>query len=188
MITKLEKLGLEVRLATFTEWPLYTSWTFRRDSWNGRRFRDWLKGHLQIQVQQWQEHRIVRAFSAQFPVPHDEPVDTVLARSSVYMSLAVKGEAVLSVGKAIEMVNNRSAGIVNAMPFNCMPGTVVTSLSRKLSEDLGNVPWLNISYEGLKDSSEDTRLEAFADQVRSFHDRTVRPFVKDSVLASQTLE
>lgn len=188
LITKLEKLGLEVRLATFTEWPLYTSWTYRRDSWNGRQFRDWLKGHLQIQVQQWQEHKIVRAFSAQFPVPHDEPVDTVLARASVYMSLEVKGEAVLSVGKAIEMVSHGSAGIVNAMPFNCMPGTVVTSLSRKLSEDLGNVPWLNISYEGLKDSAEDTRLEAFADQVRSFHNRTIGALTQDSVIASQALE
>jgi predicted nucleotide-binding protein (sugar kinase/HSP70/actin superfamily) len=87
------------------------------------------------------------------------------------MSLEVKGEAVLSVGKAIEMVEHDAAGIVNAMPFNCMPGTVVSSLSRKLSEDLGNVPWLNISYEGLQDTAEDTRLEAFADQVKSFHDR-----------------
>ena len=49
-----------------------------------------------------------------------------------------------------------------------MPGTVVSSLSKKISDDLGGIPWLNISYEGLRDSGEDTRLEAFADQARSF--------------------
>jgi len=72
------------------------------------------------------------------------------------------------VGKAIEMTQEGASGIVNAMPFNCMPGTVVSSLSKRVSEDLGGVPWLNISYEGLRDSGEDTRLEAFADQVRVF--------------------
>jgi len=168
LITKLEKLGLEVRLATFSEWPLYTSWTYRRDSWSNRQFRSWLAAHLQILVQHRQEHRIFRAFAAHFPIPDDESVSSVLKRASAYMALEVKGEAVLSVGKAIEMVQNGAAGIVNAMPFNCMPGTVVSSLSRKLSNDLGRVPWLNISYEGLQDTAEDTRLEAFADQVRSF--------------------
>ena len=74
----------------------------------------------------------------------------------------------LSIGKGIEMAHGGAAGIVNAMPFNCMPGTVVSSLSKKISEDLGDIPWLNISYEGLQDSGEETRLEAFADQVRSF--------------------
>ena len=48
------------------------------------------------------------------------------------------------------------------------PGTAVSSLSRTVAEDLGGVPWLNISYEGLRDSGEETRLEAFAEQVRAF--------------------
>ncbi|PWB73536.1 hypothetical protein C3F09_05185, partial [candidate division GN15 bacterium] len=169
LIAKLEKLGVEIRLATFSEWPLYTSWTYRRDSWTDRRFKDWLKGHLQILIQERQEHQIFRAFASRYPIPHDEPVGSVLKRASEYMPREVKGEAILSVGKAIEMAQSGAAGIVNAMPFNCMPGTVVSSLSRKLSADLGQIPWLNISYEGLQDTAEDTRLEAFADQVRSFH-------------------
>jgi len=57
------------------------------------------------------------------------------------------------------------------MPFNCMPGTIVTSLSRRVAHDLGEVPWLNISYEGLQDTGEETRLEAFVDQVRNMHAR-----------------
>jgi hypothetical protein len=48
-----------------------------------------------------------------------------------------------------------------------MPGTIVTSLSRKISQDLGDMPWLNISYEGLQDTGEETRLDAFMDQVKN---------------------
>jgi predicted nucleotide-binding protein (sugar kinase/HSP70/actin superfamily) len=182
LIPKLEQFGLEVRLATFTEWPLYTGWTYKRDAWRRRSIRDTLHGHAQYLVQEWQEHRVVSAFAKWFDLSRDESVDSVLKRASRYLSVDFKGEAILSVGKAMETVEHGAKGIVNAMPFNCMPGTVVSSLSRKVAQDLGGVPWLNISYEGLRDSGEDTRLEAFADQARAFvgYGRSGRNPVKSS--------
>jgi len=119
-------------------------------------------------VQGRQEHSLNKSFSKYLPLRHDYPVGKVLKLATRYIQLDYKGEAVLSIGKAMEMAENGASGIVNAMPFNCMPGTVVSSLSKKISDDLDGIPWLNISYEGLRDSGEDTRLEAFADQVRSF--------------------
>lgn len=165
LIQKLEMLGLEVWLATFTEWPLYTSTTYRRDAIQEWNLKALAHSSLQLIVQRWQEHRLMRAASRDFPLRREHSVSTVMDLASKYLSKDIKGEAILSVGKAIEMVNAGASGIVNAMPFNCMPGTIVSSLSRKLSDDLGGIPWLNISYEGLRDSGEETRLEAFADQV-----------------------
>lgn len=109
----------------------------------------------------------MRAARQVFPIRPEGSVSSVMDLASNYLSKDIKGEAILSVGKAIEMVRSGASGIVNAMPFNCMPGTIVSSLSRKLADDLGGLPWLNISYEGLRDSGEETRLEAFADQVMS---------------------
>ncbi len=168
LITKLERLGMEVRLATFSEWPVYTSYTFRRDSFLKKDLKGLVKSNLQIFTQEHMEHNIVKAFSENFPVEEDKTVYHVLGLASKYLPLDVKGEAILSIGKAIEMANSGASGIVNAMPFNCMPGTIVSSFSRKVSDDLGRIPWLNISYEGLRDSGEDTRLEAFAEQVQAF--------------------
>ncbi|MEW6049979.1 MAG: acyl-CoA dehydratase activase [Candidatus Zixiibacteriota bacterium] len=168
LVDKLERLGLEVRLAPFAEWPLYTSTTYLHESLRSRHWRGLVQSLLQLGVQMRHEHRIMKAFRKHLPIPVDDSVATVMRRASRYLSLDYKGEAVLSIGKAIEMVESGACGVVNAMPFNCMPGTVVSSLSRNVAQDLGNVPWLNISYEGLQDSAEDTRLEAFADQVRSF--------------------
>jgi predicted CoA-substrate-specific enzyme activase len=168
LIENLERHGLEVRLAPFCEWPVYTSTTYQIDSWNARNWKGYFQSTLQIGVQGFQEHRIFAAFEQSLAIPEDRPVAEVMKLASRYLSLDYKGEAVLSIGKAIEMVGDGASGIVNAMPFNCMPGTVVSSLSRKVAADLGEVPWLNISFEGLRDSGEETRLEAFADQVRSF--------------------
>jgi predicted CoA-substrate-specific enzyme activase len=179
LIEKLENLGLEVWLATFTEWPLYTSYTFLRDSFAERNLKGLLKARLQIAVQEWLEHRLLRQFSRYVDVTHEYPVSKVLKMASRYLPLDYKGEAILSIGKAMEMTRKGASGIVNAMPFNCMPGTVVSALSKKVSEDHDGIPWLNISYEGLRDSGEETRLEAFAEQVKAYAERSVA--VSDAV-------
>ncbi|MEA2030788.1 MAG: acyl-CoA dehydratase activase [candidate division Zixibacteria bacterium] len=168
LIERLEKFGLEVRLATFTEWPLYTSYTFRRDSFINRNLKGLLMSNIQILTQQYMEHKVFSAFQKHFDLVEDLSVGRVMQLASRYLPLDIEGEAILTIGKAIEMGTNGVSGIVNAMPFNCMPGTVVTSLSRKLSNDLGKIPWLNISYEGLQDSGEEIRLEAFAEQSIAF--------------------
>ncbi len=168
LIEKLEKLGLEVWLATFCEWPMYTSLDFRRDAWLKRDYRGLLKGTLQVLFQQRQEHKLVNTVSNIFDIGHEYPTSKILDLAAEYLPRDYKGEALLSIGKAIEMAEQGAGGIMNAMPFNCMPGTVVSSLSKKISDDNDGIPWLNMSYEGLRDSGEETRLEAFAEQVKSF--------------------
>ena len=168
LIEKLEQLGLEVWLATFAEWPLYTSHTYLVDSFYARDFKSAFHAAIQILVQSRQEKKIINRFNRNFHLNHELSTRQVLNRAEQYIPTDCKGEALLSIGKAIEMVEYGCAGVVNAMPFNCMPGTIVSSLSGKVASDCGGVPWLNISYEGLQDSGEDTRLEAFSDQVKSF--------------------
>jgi predicted CoA-substrate-specific enzyme activase len=167
LITKVENLGLEVKLAAFGEWINYTSYTFRLDSIYDRDWKAFLQAILQEYYQHRDEHKIEKHFMKHFPIDSETAVSRVTQLASPYLSVEIRGEAVLSIGKAIDFVNRGAGGIINCMPFNCMPGTIVSSLSRKISHDLGDVPWLNISYEGLQDTGEETRLEAFAGQVIS---------------------
>ncbi|MFQ6008632.1 MAG: acyl-CoA dehydratase activase-related protein, partial [Candidatus Zixiibacteriota bacterium] len=168
LIEKLERLGLEVWLASFCEWPMYTSLDYFYDAVKDRELGEIIQSSLQVLTQKRYERKITKAFGRRIKLRHEYPVGKTMKLASRYLPADFKGEAILSVGKAIEMAREGAVGIINAMPFNCMPGTVVSSLSKKLSEDLGGIPWLNISYEGLRDSGEETRLEAFADQVRAF--------------------
>ena len=95
----------------------------------------------------------------------------MLGLASPYLHESFGGEAILSIGKAVEYIHQGLAGVVNAMPFTCMPGTVVTAMSKKLREDFGNFPFLNLAYEGQEDSNEITRLEAFMHQARDFRNK-----------------
>ena len=79
------------------------------------------------------------------------------------------GEAILSIGKSIDYVNQGASGIANVMPFSCLPGTIVTAISKKVKEDFNNVPWINIAYDGQQDEvGVLTYLEAFMYQAKNY--------------------
>ncbi len=81
----------------------------------------------------------------------------------------------LSVGKAIDYINRGVSGIVNVMPFTCMPGTIASAVLKRVREDHDNIPLLNIAYEGQGDSQTLTRIEAFMHQAKAYKEaRTSR--------------
>jgi hypothetical protein len=65
-----------------------------------------------------------------------------------YVHHSFEGEAALSVGKAVDYAKRGVAGIINVMPFSCMPGTIAGALLKRMREDHDNIPLLSISYEG----------------------------------------
>ncbi|MCD4669528.1 MAG: acyl-CoA dehydratase activase-related protein, partial [Actinomycetia bacterium] len=75
------------------------------------------------------------------------------------------GEAALSVGKSIEWAENGANGIINVLPFTCIPGNIVNAISKSIKEEY-HIPWLNLAFDGLEQGTTQTRLEAFMYQTR----------------------
>jgi predicted nucleotide-binding protein (sugar kinase/HSP70/actin superfamily) len=96
----------------------------------------------------------------------DEPTEHVLELARPYLHDSFEGEAILSIGKMVEYHHAGFGGAVNVMPFSCMPSTIVSTLTRRISADCGDMPILNISFDGQEDPTLTTRLEAFIEQVR----------------------
>ncbi|HDY72377.1 MAG TPA: hypothetical protein ENH50_12015 [Nitrospirae bacterium] len=88
-----------------------------------------------------------------------------MKKASPYLHESFEGEAILSIGKSIDMIERGAAGVVNAMPFGCMPGTVVTALMRGVSELYG-VPFISIPYDGTDSPTTQLQLEAFMEQAK----------------------
>jgi len=55
-------------------------------------------------------------------------------------------------------------GIINVIPFHCMPGTVVNGVLERFQKDFYGMPCLKLSFDGQEQSNEETRLEAFMHQ------------------------
>jgi predicted nucleotide-binding protein (sugar kinase/HSP70/actin superfamily) len=102
---------------------------------------------------------------------HEPTTRQILDKAAPYLPETFEGEAVLSIGKVMDYILKGAHGIINVMPFTCMPGTVVNGILKKVREKELNIPFINMVYEGIEDTNTKTRLEAFVYQAREFMER-----------------
>jgi len=169
LIEQLEALGAETALASVGEWMYYTNITRKLGALRERDWKEFLNNLLKDKVQ----HRIERRMAAPFvPVVGnivEPPIKSILECAKPYIDPTFEGEAVMSIGKIIEFCEHGCDGVVNVMPFTCMPSTIVSGVMRKVVRDaLGGMPAIGISYDGQQDPALHTQLEAFVHQCRAY--------------------
>lgn len=94
------------------------------------------------------------------------------------------GEAICSVGKAINLAQSGIvSGILNLIPFNCMPGNVAAAMSQEIQEQYG-IPVLTLAYNGYAESRRGDMLAAFMARVKDRFERASRPLpqIEEKVL------
>ncbi len=167
LVRKIEALGGEAYLAPVEEWVSYVNYMGLRKVLIKK---DW-SGIIKLLLKRFFQKRIEHGFGRQFAGllrnPGEPDTKEILAKASPYLHSSFEGEAILSIGKSIDLINKGASGLVNAMPFGCMPGTIVSGLMRGLSADFG-VPCLSIPYDGTESLTTEIQLEAFMDQAREY--------------------
>ncbi len=166
IVKKIEDLGGEARVAPLAEWFFYTNFMYKKRSLSEKRFKEYVKAAIKDRVQKKDEEGFYEKLSKILGEEHELSVEKILELASPYLHFTFGGEAILSIGKSLDFIHRGFCGVINTMPFTCMPGTIVTAISRKLREEYDNFPWLDIAYEGLEDANELTRLEAFMYQAK----------------------
>ncbi len=178
LIRRLEALGLEVELATIGEWIYYSNYSRRKSAFTEKNFSDLLVTSTKDAIQHFDESRLGRPFKRLLRHTIEPPMKLLLEMAAPYIHESFEGEAILTVAKAIESFRDGSAGVVNTMPFTCMPGTISATLLGRVQQDCDNIPVINIAYDGQEDATLETRLEAFSHQVKQYHERL--PYEKDA--------
>jgi len=165
LVKRIEELGGAVWLAPIAEWISYTNYTSKKKS----KKKDSMLGLFNLIMTEYIQHKDERMLEEIFK-PHlkygEEPkVKEILEKASPYIHKSFEGEAILSIGKSIDFAHKGVSGIVNAMPFTCMPGTISSAIMRLIQKDY-DVPVINIAYDGQGTTNIVTRLEAFMHQVK----------------------
>jgi len=168
LIPKLEALGGQCGVPPLEEWLDYIDHQRKRRNrlhleggW-----RDWARQKLTEIVQENVAEPIRKQFDGSIELfTRELPTQKILDRGKKYLTPAVEGEAILSMGRVVEYAEHGFNGIVNIIPFGCMPGTIVSLLLHQFRQDHG-LPVLNVVVEGTKDPSQDIRFEAFVQQCR----------------------
>ena len=167
VVRQLESYGAEVALPPFEEWLDYIDY-LRDDDY--RRTRDYINLMRQKLTQFFQEryaNNIRKHFAGRIRNFYlESPTHEVIEYGRPYLDPALLGEAILSMGRAVEYVHNDYNAILNVIPFGCMPGTVVDALLKQFKSRHDNIPVLTLTVDGSKHPGEEMRLEAFVAQSR----------------------
>jgi predicted nucleotide-binding protein (sugar kinase/HSP70/actin superfamily) len=167
LVRKVEALGGEVWLAPVEEWIYYINAMGLRKALLKKKKSVIINFLLNKFVQKRIEHRFAKYFEGFLKTLREPETQEIFEKASPYLSSSFEGEAILSIGKSIDLIEKGASGIVNAMPFGCMPGTIVTALLRGISRDFG-VPCISIPYDGTESPTTEIQLEAFMDQAKEY--------------------
>jgi len=167
LIRKVESLGGEVWLAPVEEWIYYINLMGLKKALLKKEWSDIINFLLKKFFQKRIEHKLARHFNGFLKTLKEPETKEILNKASPYLHSSFEGEAILSIGKCIDLLERGASGVINAMPFGCMPGTIVTAILRGVYRDYG-VPYISIPYDGTESPSTDIQIEAFMDQAREY--------------------
>jgi predicted CoA-substrate-specific enzyme activase len=162
IIARLEELGAVCDLASLAEWIYYTNFTRSRMAWRRGQYRSWFTNMLQDYLQHKIEKALAEPLEKRFGKLAEGPTEHVIELAKPYLHRSFEGEAILSIGKTVEYHHQGFGGVVK---------TVVSSQTMRISAECGDMPILNLSFDGQEDSTLATRLEAFVEQVRQRQER-----------------
>ncbi|MFQ5560751.1 MAG: hypothetical protein ACE5FU_09225 [Nitrospinota bacterium] len=166
IVRKIEQFGGQALVSPMAEWFHYTSYLYKKTSVQNKEILDSFRAFKNILFQTFTEKSIEKVFYSEGLSLKEPPLQQILQNSLPYLNSSYRGEAALSIGKAIDMIESgRVGGVINVLPFSCMPGLITTAISKKVREDHNNFPWLNIDFDGADGQEISTTLEAFIHRV-----------------------
>jgi len=163
----IERLGGEVLPTPLVEWFEYVSHSHVRRSLRRGRLLSALRGKLKGLAVGHVRSRMEAPFAGLLSDRPALEAPEVLRAARPYMTENPGGEAVLCVGAPLAYLSRGAIdGAVNIFPFTCLPGTIVTAISKRLRREHPELPWINLAFDGQEDTDNLARLEAFMHQVR----------------------
>ena len=172
---RLEALGVEVLIGPFSEWITYSTYRYTRDSkWKNDTIgmiKSKIQGVGQEVIVDYLLHGIHKLTDTNLDVSLEE----MLRLSNKYVSEFYDGDPPIAMGSSAALASRGVAGIAAILPFTCMPGTLVASVSDSFRKDYNNIPFINIAYDGQDTVSLDTRLQAFVFQVKEYAKAATQP-------------
>lgn len=176
LVRTLEELGCETFTSSISEWIEYTTHTSLNDSLEAYRqkksipawknaAKDWLTQKYQRTVS-WM---LGRPFAGLLKNRFDHSTEHLLDEVEGIFSNHINGEAILSIGGALAFADSGFNGVVNALPFTCMPSTIATSILKGQLRQ--KVPYVDMVYDGTILPNRLTNLATFVFQTKQ-HQQT----------------
>ena len=165
---RLEDLGAETIMAPIREWIELSSVRWAEESgWRGE-----VLNVVKAKLQAFFQHRIGARFEHELEEDIEAeriiPVEEILQLCDPYIHRDYVGDPPLALGAAAGLARTGISGVAAILPFTCLPGTIVASLSSAFRKDHDDLPWVDIAFDGQEDTGIATRLQAFVHQAGEY--------------------
>lgn len=166
LIRRIEAIGAEAYLTPIEEWIHYVNKIALRKAL----IKKDKSAIIKILVNKFFQWKVERKFSSKLKGTlkflHEPSIGKLFEYASPYVPDSFEGETVLSIGKTIDLIKRGASGIVNTMPFGCMPGAIVTAMLRFIQRDYG-IPVVSLAFDGMNSTVNELWLEAFMETIKS---------------------
>ena len=132
VVRAVERAGGEVIQGTFSDWLYYVDWRRKDLSLRFRQYRNFVEGWISDTYQRWIERRFANPLRGVIRHPPEAPVDEAMKRLEGFYEPVLGTEAVLTMARTLDLAQHGLSGVINVLPFSCMPGTVVSCLAPRL--------------------------------------------------------
>ncbi|MFN3921661.1 MAG: CoA activase, partial [Caldimicrobium sp.] len=167
----LENMGLEVLLPPVGEWIYFINFISKKWAKKSGLFKTTLKFIIENKIQMKEEENFLKLVEGLLGDRAKDPSIEELERlaSSFVHPDYEGGEVMLSVGKAVEYIEKKVSGLINVIPFACMPGNVQAAILKRIREEVGGrLPLFTVPCDGQRSMGVRMRLEAFVEQVKEY--------------------
>jgi len=120
---------------------------------------------LRKELERW---KVKRNFGKTLPSRQEPSPADILEFASPYLGRDNNELVLLNIAKMVDFAKRGADGIINAICFNCMLGTVAEGLTAQIRRDCGNIPLPTFIYGSSELPPEKSKLEAFVYQVHQF--------------------
>ncbi|MBF0544903.1 MAG: hypothetical protein HQM08_10740 [Candidatus Riflebacteria bacterium] len=177
LIKVLEQMGCETFTSSIAEWVEYTTHTGIQESmekfWRSKTIPNLLdtgKFWLTAKYQRTVAWLLGRPFAKLLKGRFDHSTEDILHEVNGIFSNHINGEAILSIGGALSFAHGGTFnGVINALPFTCMPSTIATSILKVHLRE--KIPYVDMVYDGTILPNRMTNLATFAFQANQNMER-----------------
>ena len=159
LIEKIENREGEAWLTPFMEWLHYTGYLKKLIH---KPILSKLKDDLAATVVDLFEKKYYRFFNSILSDRKEPGIDDIIEKAKPYFPDAIRGEAVLTVGRTICFIEQGASMIVNVAPFGCMPGTISSIILKNIAR-IYSIPIVSLYYDGYVGF--DSQLEQYLNNI-----------------------
>ncbi len=171
LVRRVEQAGGEAWLAPMSEWVQYTAFM---ESFQNR----YQKSRKTTRIGQYLKQRYLRNdevfWTRQVSPILDErfepDIGQTIKEGARFLPVDFSGEAIITLGRAIEFIKTGADLVVNCAPFGCMPGAITSGIFQTIQKEY-KVPVVNLFFDGEDNQSKiiEIYLENLVNKIRNPH-------------------